>query len=431
MIRIESRQKITTRWKSFSLFAIAGIALACSGACARAAPVCNVSAYGAKADGTTMDTQAIQHAIDSCAAKGGGIVRFSGGTFLTGPITLKSHITLDIEKGATLLGSQNFVDYPPAEELRQPAVEPLIGAKNAVDITIRGGGTIDGAGQPWWHAVHAHDRSKFPAQNRPRLILLDHCKHVLIENVTIENSASWQVVPYYCDDVTIRNSRILAPANAPNTDGIDPFSSHHVTIEHMLINTGDDDVAIKSGQPGSTGFNSPSTYIRITDSTFLHGHGLSIGSEVSGGVQHVYASNIVFNGTRHGVRIKSNRDRGGNIGDFVFRNLTMKNVEDPIVISEYYPKLPKHAVAEPITKLTPRFHNITISHLTATGARSAGIIIGLPESPVRSLTLNDVHIQADRGITISYATVHAHNFTVQADTGKSITLLAGAKLVNK
>ena len=423
------RRTAIPRHKTLALIAITCFAVACSATAARAARVCNVQTYGAKADGTTMDTQAIQNAINTCAAKGGGTVQFSGGTFLTGPIMLKSHITLEIDKGATLLGTQNFAAYKPAVELRQPSVQPLIGAKNAVDITIRGGGTINGAGQPWWKAVYAHERSKFPANHRPRLILLDHCKHVLIENVTIENSPSWQVVPYYCDDVTIRNSRILAPARSANTDGIDPFSSHHVTITHMLIDDGDDDVAIKSGQPGSSG-NSPSTYIRVTDSTFLHGHGMSIGSEVAGGVQHVYVSNVKFDGTENGIRIKSNRDRGGNIGDFVYRNLTMKNVGTPILITEYYPKIPKHAVTKPITRLTPHFHNITIENVTATGARSAGIIIGLPESHVRSLSLHNVHIQARTGMTISYATVHAYHFTVKAATDKSFTMLQDAKIIH-
>ena len=429
MIQVVRTSTAAPRRKTLTLLLIACCAFACCATAAHATRVCNVQAYGAKANGTTMDTQAIQHAIDACAAKGGGIVRLSAGTYLTGPIMLKSHITLDVEKGATLLGSQNFADYPPAVELRQPAVEPLIGAKNAVDITIRGGGTIDGAGQPWWKAVYSHDRSRFAADHRPRLILLDHCKHVLIEHVTIENSASWQVVPYYCDDVTIRNSRILAPARSPNTDGIDPFSSHHVTITHMLIDDGDDDVAIKSGQPGSKGYNAPSTFIRITDSTFLHGHGMSIGSEVSGGVQHVYVSNVKFDGTENGIRIKSNRDRGGNIGDFVYRNLTMKNVQTPILITEYYPKIPRHAQAEPITRLTPHFHNITIKNVTATGARSAGIVIGLPESPVHSLSISNVRIEARRGLTVSFATVHAHDFTVKTTTGKPFKMLQGAKIV--
>lgn len=407
------------------------LTLACVLPSAYAAPVCNVRSYGAKGDDTSIDTAAIQKAIDACEARGGGIVQLSHGSFLTGPIQLKSHITLEVDKGAVLLGSQNMADYLPAEELRQPSVEPLIDAKNAVDITIRGGGTIDGNGQPWWKAVYAHDTSKFTAAQRPRLILLDHCRHVLIENITVENSASWQIVPYYSDDVVIRDSRILAPAHSPNTDGIDPFSSHHVTITHMLIDTGDDNIAVKSGQPGSTGPNSPSTYIRVTDCTFLHGHGMSIGSEVSGGAQHVYVSNVRFLGTRHGIRIKSGRDRGGNIGDFVFRDITMKNVGTPLVITEYYPKIPRHAIAKPVTKLTPRFHNITISNLTATGAKSAGVIVGLPESPIRGLTLKNVHIQAETGMSVRYATVTEHDFTIDAAKGKTLTLLTDAKLIKQ
>lgn len=407
----------------FAAVAISGVTFA------HAANVCKAKAYGAKADGTTKDTQALQRAIDDCAAKGGGIVRLSGGTFLTGPIVLKSHITLEVDKGATLLGSQDFSDYPAAEELRENSVEPLIGAKNVDGITIRGGGTIDGAGQPWWAAVRAHKKSLFVAGHRPRLILLDHCHHVLIENVTIQNSASWQVVPYYSDDVVIRNARILAPARSPNTDGIDPFSSTHVTISHMLIDTGDDNVAIKSGQPGSPGPDSPSADIRITHCIFLHGHGLSIGSEIAGGVHNVYASNIRFDHTRQGIRVKSGRDRGGDIGNFVFKNIAMTNVETPIVITGYYSKAGDTPV--PVTRLTPRFHDITIANLTAVGAKQAGVIAALPESPLTSFTLSNVHISAQKGMTIRNATVTMHNVSINAAQGQPIVLLNNASIVKK
>jgi len=397
---------------------------------ANASRVCDVQSYGAKGNGVSSDTQAIQKAIDVCRSKGGGIVRLRKGIFLTGPIELKSHITLEIDKGATLLGSQNMADYPPAEELQQQSVTPLIRASHASFITIRGGGVINGNGQPWWKAVYAHDASKFTAAQRPRLILLDHCRHVLIQNITIENSASWQIVPYDSDDVVIRHSRILAPAHSPNTDGIDPFSSHHVTISHVMIDTGDDNIAIKSGQPDSQGPNSPSTYIRVRDCVFRHGHGLSVGSEVSGGVQHVYVSNLRFIGTRHGVRIKSGRDRGGDISDLVFHNLKMTDVGIVLVITGYYPKIPLHDTAKPMTRLTPRFHNITIVHLTATGAKSAGLIEGLPESPIRNLRLQDIHIQAQTGMTIRYATLTAQNLFIHAARGKTLTLLAGARLIS-
>lgn len=396
---------------------------------AHAANVCDAKAYGAKADGITKDTQALQRAIDSCEAKGGGVVRLSGGTFLTGPIVLKSHITLQVDKGATLLGSQNPADYAPAEELREASVEPLIGAKGADHITIRGGGTIDGAGQPWWAAVRSHNKSKFSAEKRPRLILLDHCKHVLIEDVTIRNSASWQVVPYYSDDVTIQDAKILAPARAPNTDGIDPFSSTNVTIRRMVIDTGDDNVAIKSGQPGSPGPDAPSADIRITDCTFLHGHGMSIGSEIAGGVRNIYVSNVRFNGTRNGIRVKSGRDRGGDIGNFVFKNLTMMNVETPIVITAYYSKAGD--TPAPITRLTPRFHDITIANLTATGAKQAAVIAALPESPLTSLTLSHVRISAQKGMRVSNATVTLHDVEIDAAQGPPITLLKDARVVEK
>jgi len=402
------------------------------GTLAHAARVCDVTAYGAKGDGAAKDTRAIQDAIDACAAKGGGTVRLAAGTFLTGPLVLKSHITLEVDAGATLLGSQDRADYPEVQELRERALQPLLSATHAEHIVIRGGGAIDGNGKPWWDAVYAHRGApNFTAALRPRLLLLDRCKHVLIENVTIQNSASWQVVPYYSDDVVIRNGKILAPARSPNTDGIDPFSSSHVRISHMLIDTGDDNIAIKSGQPNSPGPDSPSTDITITDCTFLHGHGMSMGSEIAGGVQRVRAARIHFKDTASGVRIKSNRDRGGDIGNFDFRDLTMEDVGTPILITEYYPRIPPHDTAQPVTRLTPHFHDIHIRNLKATGAKEAGIIVGLPESPITTVTLDHVEIAAQKGITVSDATVTAHDFSVTAAAGDPYTMLENAKIDRK
>jgi polygalacturonase len=399
---------------------------------AGAATLCNVNSYGAKGDGITKDTAAIQKAIDACEARGGGTVRLAKGTYLTGPITLKSHITLRIEPGATLLGSQDKADYPDATELRQPGVEPLIEAKNAEDVTTRGGGTIDGNGKPWWDDVYSHRHSAdFNPAKRPRLLIFDHCRHVVIEGVTIQNSASWQVVPYYSDHVTIRDGKILAPARSPNTDGIDPFSSHHVLITHMTIDVGDDNVTIKSGQPGSPGPDDPSTDITVRDCNFLHGHGMSIGSELSGGVQHVTVKRVSFENTGNGVRIKSNRDRGGDIGYLDFRDLTMHNVSTAILVTEYYPKIPVHDTLQPVARLTPRFHDIHISNVVATDAKEAGAIVGLPEEPITSIYLNGVHIGAGKGMIVSDATVHAHDFTVKEADGQPVKLLQNAELVKR
>jgi polygalacturonase len=222
--------------------------------------------------------------------------------------------------------------------------------------------------------------------------------------------------------------KVLAPEGiSHNTDGIDPFSSGHILIDHVLIDTGDDNVAIKSGQPGSTGPDAPSHDITIIDCTFLHGHGLSIGSEVAGGVHNVLAERIHFKGTGSGIRIKSNRDRGNDIGNLTYRNLTMEDVITPILITEFYPKIPPTIEPASITRLTPQFHDITIENVTATGAREAAIIVGLPESPILNLKLTNVRLTGKKGATVKYAHVTSKNFTVVAEQGETIAIGEGVK----
>lgn len=392
---------------------------------ARAVPhVCAARAYGAKADGHTLNTAAIQKAIDACASEGGGVVRLSGGVFLSGPIHLKSNIDLQIAKGATLRGTSDHSAYPRKTEFRKPGLWSLVSATEADHVSITGGGVIDGAGQSWWKIVRAdHDHGIMgEGVLRPRLVVFDHCKNVLIKDVTIENSPFWQVVPYYSTNVTIENVRVLAPAHSPNTDAVDPFSSSHVFIRHLYADVGDDNIAIKSGAIDSPGGDSPSRDIVIEDCTFLHGHGLSIGSEIAGGAQNITATNITFRGTDHGIRIKSGRDRGNDVGNLVFRDLKMIGVKIPIVINEYYPRShPPHAdTPQPVTRLTPHFHDIVIEDLQATGAERAGIIAGLPESPVKNLILRNVSIHARQGLEIANAQIFTHQLSIHAATGEPI-----------
>lgn len=391
---------------------------------------CGPKAFGAKGDGVTKDTAAIQAAIDSCEQRGGGIVRLGAGTYLTAPIQLKSNITLELDKGATLLGSSDHLDYPPRTEFRLPDLQPLISAISADNVAIIGEGVIDGAGQSWWKEARSiKDHGILGTGHpRPKLILFDHCRHVRVEGVTIQNSPMWQLVPYYSDDVTIRNIRILAPSNAPNTDAIDPFSSSNVVIDHVLSDVGDDNVAIKSGAINSPGPDSPSRDITITDCTFLHGHGLSVGSEIAGGVENIRAERIHFDGTDNGIRIKANRDRGNDVSHLVFRDIEMTNVKNALIISEYYPKVlpPDGETAQPITRLTPHFHDITIENLVASQIESAGVIAGLPEAPVSGVVLHNVKISARKGMTISYAQVSGDGVVVQAEEGTPIQNLSGA-----
>ncbi len=395
-------------------------------------PSCDPHAFGAKGDGIAKDTVAIQAAIDACAARGGGIVRLTAGTYLSAPIVLKSHITLQIDRDATLQGSSDRHDYPPKQEFRAPGLQSLVSATSASNVSIIGQGAIDGAGQSWWSTAKSTKNAGVmgSAFLRPRLVVFDHCTHVLVEGVTIQNSPMWQLVPYYSHDVTIRNVRLLAPANSPNTDAIDPFSSSHVRIDHVFADVGDDDVAIKSGAANSPGPDQPSRDITITDCTFLHGHGLSVGSEIAGGARNIRALRIHFRGTDNGIRIKANRDRGNKVGPVFIRDVDMIDVTNALIVSEFYPKVlpPDPDPLEPVTRLTPHFHDITIKNLTAAGGASAGAIVGLPEAPIRRVRLYNIQIRTRKGLTIGDAKVSGHGVVVETQEGEPITRLARASI---
>jgi polygalacturonase len=400
------------------------VALGVSGAMAQT--VCDVHKYGAKGDGKTKDTAAIQKAIDDCSAKK-GTVKLAAGDFVTGPIEIKSDVTLDVEKDAKLLASTDREDYKPATLMRLPSIQPFIRVLNADHVTIDGGGLIDGRGQVWWDYVQGVKDAGVLGTDHPRPMgmLIDHSRHFTMENVTFQNAGFWQVVPYYSDYLVFRNIRILAPQRgAPNTDGLDPVSSSHITIDHYFASVGDDNIAIKSGPINSPGPDSPSTDITITDCQFEAGHGLSIGSEVAGGVQHVHAERISFKGTDQGIRVKANRDRGNDISDLTFKDITMDDVRTSILISEYYPKvMPEGEVAaEPVQRLTPHFHNIRIENVKSINSDWAGVIVGLPESPVVDIVLTNVDISAKKGFQVGYATVDMEHVSITSEDGKPLTL---------
>jgi polygalacturonase len=289
-----------------------------------------VSAYGAIGDGQHDDTSAIQSAIYACAAAGGGTVLLASGTYVSGPLYLKSNVNFDVQPQAVLQASSDHTEFGESANANTSSTGPsLLNAENQENISITGGGTIDGNGASWWALVTTAEKA-LPIPLRPKLIFLSHCDHVVVAGITLQNSPCFHLVPFFCNDVLADRVTIHAPSNSPNTDGIDPICSHDVVISNCTIDTGDDDISVKTdGVVDPDAIPDPTadaSHILITGCTILHGHGLSIGSVTTGGIHDVLAENCTFQDTENGLRIKSGRDRGGKVQRILYRNMTMQNV---------------------------------------------------------------------------------------------------------
>jgi len=380
-----------------------------------------ITEFGAIPDGTTVNTAAIQKTIAACAAAGGGTVIVPAGKFLTGPITLASSLNFHLAENATLLFINDPATFPKTNGGGR--AQNCISVNNGHDIEISGPGVIDGQGAPWWKAFRAHDPS---LPHRPNLVSISNCTTVLIHETTFRNSPQFHLVPQRCTNVTIRDLSISAPPDSPNTDAMDP-SGWHFLITNVTTDIGDDNVAIKAG--GRPGDRPSCQDFTITNCTMLHGHGLSIGSETSGGLDGLYVSNCTFNGTTSGIRLKSNRTAGGLIKNLHYSNLTMTNVEHPIYITSYYPTDPKTpsdippTLADPTPIAGPIWRDMFFSNITITNCPSAGTLCGLPEIPIGNLTFDNVHITANTGMTIYLAdNVTFTNSTITAQEGPPLLL---------
>jgi polygalacturonase len=367
-----------------------------------AAGVFDVRQFGAKGDGRTLDTTAIQQALDECGVAGGGIVRFPAGTYLSRPIFLHGDTTLQLEAGALLHATDQRADFINPEKTN--SFVAFVNGKDLHNIVIEGPGMIDGAGTPWWGPAETA-RLKTPGYvlPRPRLIALARCTNVRIQNVTLRNSPLTHLALTACEDVVISNVIVQTPATAANTDGIDPINCKNVLITRCRVSTGDDNISIKS-EGAVPGRMFASEDITVTDCIFLHGHGMSIGGAVVGGVRNVTVRNCTFEDTENGIRIKSLRGRGGTVENVRFSDITMSNVNPAITFTCYYMTnsagdpvqrfAPPNDPAQPINETTPVFRNICVSNLTATCQKSAGLIIGLPESPISNVVLENIKIRA-------------------------------------
>ncbi|WP_415910871.1 glycoside hydrolase family 28 protein [Oleiharenicola sp. Vm1] len=357
----------------------------------------DVRQFGARGDGSATETAAFQAAIDAARRAGGGTVEIPDGTYLCGPLELASHLRLQLARGAVLR-------MLPLEKYPGGTSHPddLLGGANLHDIAITGAGTIDGQGAPWWPFA------KTKGAKRPRMIALNACSRVLIEQVTLRDSPMFHIaIGGASSEVTVRGVTIRAPSSTDpvnpshNTDACD-VSGRNILVEDCDVSVGDDNF--------TCGSNTSNVLIRRC--TYGSGHGLSIGSYTRGGVSNFAVLDCTFNGTECGIRIKSDRDRGGPVQNLFYQNLRMTGVNFPILIYGAYLAPERQfrdltrltaAIAatypgRSVEPLTPHFRNIVFRHVTATAApgRRAGLIWGLPEAPARNVVLDDVHITADR-----------------------------------
>src|SRR5579871_399391 len=397
---------------------------------------CDPLTYGAVGDGKTDNTLAIQSAINACAALGGGVVPpqvvGSQSVYLSGPIALLSHVHLNIGAGATLQATNDHTRYVPAYiNWVYQANEALISAQGQSDVAITGSGIIDGAGgqlQPdggpsWWSLTGSQP-------NRPWLIEFYQCDGVTLSGITLQNSPMWTRALRFSNAITETGVTVTAPDTSPNTDGVDVVGSSNVTLTNLVINVGDDNIAIKSGlpvdptDPKQQGIpRMAASQIQISAITAGSGHGISIGSEAANGVNHVTIQNVQFTYTGNGFRLKTARDRGSEIYAISIQGLVMKGVALPLSINDYYPALggpqePPYQAARPVTATTPHVHDISITDLTATGANVQSFIEGLPESCIDHVTLSNVSIQTSTpGLALRHVTGGFYNVTVTPPSG--------------
>lgn len=376
--------------------------------------------FGAVGDGKTLNTAALDRAIAAVSAAGGGWLEVPAGTFLTLPFSLVSHLGLHLDEGATIKFPDELSAYGPAatrpatdEQRDASTTRPmaLIGGQDITDVAITGSGTIDGSGAAWWHVGRGPK-----AVARPKLIVITNCRRLHFQGITLLNAPMWNLVPTLCADVTIEDLHVQAPSNSPNTDAVDPTASQNVLIRNCVLDVGDDNVAIKAigGWCGN---------ILVDHCQCKHGHGISIGSETYGGIQHVTVRNCTFDGTVNGIRIKSARDRGNVLGDFSFSNITMNGVSIAIDINLYYHDKDgsRNRTEQPVTKTTPTLSGVYIDHVSVTGAKTAGDIVGLPESTVKDVSLSDVQIGSAIGFTVQDASdVVFKNVVITPEQGEAL-----------
>ncbi len=419
----------------------------------------SILAHGAKPDGVTLNTKAINAAILACSQKGGGVVLVPAGLWMTGPIELKSNVNLHLKRAATLLFSTDKSQYALVEGTyegkRAARNQSPISGTNLENVAITGQGIVDGNGDAW-RAVHKSQLTEgqwkekvasggvlkddgktwYPSEQfkqastgnqsmlltagkqpqdfadmkdflRPNLLVLTSCKKVLLEGVTFQNSPAWCLHPLMCQDLTIRNVTTKNPEYAHNGDGMDIESCKNFLIEGCTLDVGDDAICIKSGKDEEGRKRAmPTENGIIRNNTVYNGHGgFVVGSEMSGGARNIFVSNCTFMGTDKGLRFKSVRGRGGVVEHIYAKDIYMKNIAQEAIFFDmyYFVKFAtdgERDMRPVVNEGTPIFRDMHFENIVCNGAAKGVFIRGLPEMAVKNIVMERLVLQADKGIEL-------------------------------
>ena len=443
----------------------------------------NILDFGGNGNGVVLNTQAFEDAINWLSERGGGHLIVPEGIWKTGPIELKSNIDLHIKHEGIIVFDPSRDLYPVIrtsfEGLDTRRCESPIHADGAHDISITGGGTIDGSGYDWravkktkmnadqWKAklkcggyLSEDGMTWYPDEGyaialatanmndpdpslpdsliksflRPVMVSIRNCRNVLLEDCLFQNSPAWNIHPLMCENLIIKNITVRNPEYSQNRDGIDIEYCTNTVLVGSTFDCGDDGICIKSGKDADGRRRGIPTRNLIVDGcTVYHGHGgFVVGSEMSGGVKNVKVSNCRFLGTDVGLRFKSKRGRGGVVEGIWIDNVYMTDIVTEALLFDlfYMGKSAVEAAGEdgnvtepafPVDETTPSFRDIHISNVVCAGAARAMYFNGLPEMPVKGIDISDCTVSAKKGIEIRWSEdVTLRNVDVDAADGKPL-----------
>jgi exo-poly-alpha-galacturonosidase len=380
-----------------------------------------ITDYGAIGDGQTLNTKAIQSAIDKCASDGGGVLVVPKGTFLTGSVFFKQGVDLLLEKEGVLKGTVEPNDYPQVdtrwegEEMTWTAA--LVNFFDMKDVNLAGPGQIDGSGDQWMARYPRGSRELHVG--RPRLIAIQSCKNIKVSSLSLKNQACWGLFILYSENVIVENLIIRAEHNIISSDGIDVDSSKNVLITGCDIDVNDDCIAIKSGKDeDGRRVNRPAEDIVVEKCRFRYGHGgVSMGSEMSGGIRNVEIRNCIVEADNWApIRFKSQPSRGGVVENITYRDIVLQDTRKAFEFNMAWRMVNPKPPSNPL----PVVRNVKIINVSGT-VRSVGDMHGLKDSPIRNLTFENCKIKAKKGFTLeNVQDIDLSGLSIEVEQGEAI-----------